>query len=167
MESTGAALTALSTDLLLLVLSFLDASSLCRIAQTDKLLCVLSAEQQRLPAFTAVHGPCNARLGAMARERLPGTPNVGFLFSTTSVSSAALTAALRRMPPGLKLIGARSRFPLLGKDVSARGVRFVANHPPRHGVLTWPIRLSAPPFAPPPHRTTSCKARGWLRTPAC
>jgi hypothetical protein len=107
----------LPTDLLLEVLAFVDAASLGRFAQCDRLLCVLAAEKQRQPAFTAVHGPVQT-LAQTARERLPAAPDVGFLFCNTSVPTTSLTAALKRLPPKLKLIGARSRFPLLGMDVS-------------------------------------------------
>ncbi len=111
-------LTLLSTDLLFDVLAFLNAPSLGRLAQCDRLLCVLAAEKQtQAPAFTAVHDPVRS-LAQAARERLPAAPDVGFLFSNTSVPSTALAAALKRLPPGLKVIGARSRYPLLGEDVS-------------------------------------------------
>jgi hypothetical protein len=117
-ESVACPLLALlSTDLLLEVLSFLSAPALGRLAQCDRLCCVLCAEKQRgQPAFTAVHGPVRT-LAQQAREKLPAAPNVGFMFSNTSVASTALAGALAKLPPGLKVVGARSRFPLLGMDV--------------------------------------------------
>lgn len=110
----------LSTDLLLEVVAFLNAPSLARFAQCDRLLYVLAADwRMRQPAFLAVHGPLTS-LADTALERYPAAaaPNVGLLFATASASSASIAKALeRRMPPGLKLVGARCRFPLYGKDV--------------------------------------------------
>lgn len=153
-EDVGVAcplLAPLSTDLLLEVLSFLPAIALGRLAQCDRLCCVLCAEKQRgQPAFTAVHGPLRT-LAQQAREKLPAVPNVGFLFSSTSVPSTALAGALAKLPPGLKVVGARSRFPLLGMDV--RRASWVSLE------IYWPLTFN-PPICNPINTTQESIVQG-------
>lgn len=120
-DDSSCRLLGLSIDLLLEIVQFLNAPSLASLAQCDRLLCVLAADERtRQPAFTAVHGHIST-LADTARERYPaaGPPNVGLLFTNISVHAPAITKALERLPRGLKLIGARTRgAPLLAKDVS-------------------------------------------------